>query len=195
MHHSLLIRLWKMLVSTKKSWIGQVVHAKHWLYICKHWLSRSWRYPLLGPTNPILSRFKEDWNAFSWLDCKTIVFFSKSVKKSVKRGVRVLRARSSRASHALLSPQSRSVFSASFQTFCSTPRAYLNTQQYGVFCSLSHDGLFPTILSQNFFHVILYFSKTPLAARTVETTCWASIRYFHYIARLFLEDSSVKDDQ
>ena len=31
------------------------------------------------------------------------VFFSKSVKKSVKRGVRVLRARSARASHALSS--------------------------------------------------------------------------------------------
>ena len=28
------------------------------------------------------------------LDCKTVGFFSKSVKKSVKRGVRVLRARS-----------------------------------------------------------------------------------------------------
>ena len=34
------------------------------------------------------------------LDCKTVGFFSKSVKKSVKRGVRVLRARSARASHA-----------------------------------------------------------------------------------------------
>ena len=35
------------------------------------------------------------------LDCKTVgFFFSKSVKKSVKRGVRVLRARSAGASHA-----------------------------------------------------------------------------------------------
>ena len=34
------------------------------------------------------------------LDCKTVGFFSKSIKKSVKRGVRVLRARSARASHA-----------------------------------------------------------------------------------------------
>ena len=34
------------------------------------------------------------------VDCKTVGFFSKSVKKSVKRGVRVLRARSARASHA-----------------------------------------------------------------------------------------------
>ena len=34
------------------------------------------------------------------LDCKTVVFFIKSVKKLVTRGVRVLRARSARASHA-----------------------------------------------------------------------------------------------
>ena len=33
-------------------------------------------------------------------DCKTVGFFTKSVKKSVKRAVRVLRARSARASHA-----------------------------------------------------------------------------------------------
>ena len=56
-------------------------------------------------------------------------FFSKSVKKSVKRGVRVLRARASHAES--VSPQSRSLFSASFQTFCLTARAYLNTQKYG----------------------------------------------------------------
>ena len=37
---------------------------------------------------------------WTWWDCKTVVFFSKSVKESVKRGVRVLRARSARASHA-----------------------------------------------------------------------------------------------
>ena len=34
------------------------------------------------------------------IDCKKVGFFLKSVKKSVKRGVCVLRARSSRASHA-----------------------------------------------------------------------------------------------
>ena len=50
------------------------------------------------------------------LDCKTVgFFFSKSVKKSVTRGVRVLRARSARAS---------------------TARVYLNTQKYGLFCGL-----------------------------------------------------------
>ena len=35
-----------------------------------------------------------------------------------------------------VSPQSRSLFSASFQTFCLTARAHLNAQKYGLFCSL-----------------------------------------------------------
>ena len=34
-----------------------------------------------------------------------------------------------------VSPQSRSLSSASFKTFCLTPRAYLNTQKYGLFWS------------------------------------------------------------
>ena len=72
------------------------------------------------------------------LDCKQF-FFSKSEKKLVKRGVRVLRARNARASYARerknifsVSSQSRSLFSASFQTFGLTARAYLNTQKYGL---------------------------------------------------------------
>ena len=36
----------------------------------------------------------------------------------------------------LQNSRARSLFSASFQTFCSTARAYLNTQKYGLFCSL-----------------------------------------------------------
>ena len=36
-----------------------------------------------------------------------------------------------------VSPQFRSPFSASFQTFCLTARAYLNTQKYWLFRSLS----------------------------------------------------------
>ena len=36
-----------------------------------------------------------------------------------------------------VSSQSRSPFSASLQSFCLTVRAYLNTQKYGLFCSLS----------------------------------------------------------
>ena len=35
-----------------------------------------------------------------------------------------------------VSPQSRSPFSASFHTFSVTARVYLNTQKYGLFCSL-----------------------------------------------------------
>ena len=83
------------------------------------------------------------FNVWSVLDCKTVGFFS----KSVKRAVRVLRAQSKRASQARrasearekktsVSPQSRPPFSASFQIFCLTARAYLNTQKYGLFCSL-----------------------------------------------------------
>ena len=46
------------------------------------------------------------------LDCKTVGFFSPK------------------------EPYALSLFSASFQTFCLTARAYLNTQKYGVFYSL-----------------------------------------------------------
>ena len=46
--------------------------------------------------------------AREFLDCKTGgSFFSKSVKKSVKRGVRVLHARSGRASDALRACEAR----------------------------------------------------------------------------------------
>ena len=63
-------------------------------------------------------------------------FSSKSVKKSVKRAVRVLRARSALASHA---PQvSLFVFSLVLDLLFDCSRvAYLNTQKYGLFCSLS----------------------------------------------------------
>ena len=66
----------------------------------------------------------------SRIDCKTVgFFFSKSVKKSVKRG---------REPHTpgSVSFQSHSPFSASFQTFCLTARAYLTAQKYGLFWSL-----------------------------------------------------------
>ena len=80
--------------------------------------------------------------------CKTVGFFSKSVKKSAECGVRVLRARSARASHAhrawwgvrkrkkRLSPVSLSVFSL-VPDLLFDFRAYLNTLKYGLFCSLS----------------------------------------------------------
>ena len=57
-----------------------------------------------------------------------------AIKKSVC-GVSLTRAK--RASGVAVSPQSHSPsVSASFQTFCLTARAYLNTQKYGLFCSL-----------------------------------------------------------
>ena len=37
-------------------------------------------------------------------------------------------------SRFFFSPQSRSMFSTLFETFCLTARAYLNTQKYGLFC-------------------------------------------------------------
>ena len=46
-------------------------------------------------SKPLKNPWKE-WN----VEWRQSAFFSKSVKKSVKRGVRVLRARSARASHA-----------------------------------------------------------------------------------------------
>ena len=49
-----------------------------------------------------LSRF-----VYNEVDCKTVGFFSKSVKKSVKRGVRVLCARSARVSHACRACEAR----------------------------------------------------------------------------------------
>ena len=79
-----------------------------------------------------------------WIDCKQSFFFSKSVKKWVKPGVRILRALRARASHVRIfsaSSQSRSLVSASFQTFCLTTRAYLNTQKYGLFCSLATERI------------------------------------------------------
>ena len=69
------------------------------------------------------------------LDFKTVGFFlkiskeiGKAWRKSLTRAKRVRRIFS-------VSPQSRSLFSASFQTFCLTARAYLNTQNHGLFCS------------------------------------------------------------
>ena len=62
------------------------------------------------------------------LDCKTVGFFLKISKEIGK---------ARRKSINSVSPQSHSPFSASFQTFCLTARAYLNTQKYGLFSSLT----------------------------------------------------------
>ena len=64
------------------------------------------------------------------IDCKTVGFFLK-ISKEIGKGWR-----KSLTGASIVSPQSRSLFSASFQTFCLTVRTYLNTQKYGLFCSL-----------------------------------------------------------
>ena len=58
-----------------------------------------------------------------------------------------------------LASLTRSLFSASFQTFCSTARPYLNTQKYGLFCSVNGLNFGWTIrltLSISFF---VYFDR------------------------------------
>ena len=67
------------------------------------------------------------------VDFKTVGFFLK-ISKEIGKAWRKSLTRANRASS--YSPQSRSLFSASFETFCLTARAYLNTQKYGLFCSL-----------------------------------------------------------
>ena len=67
------------------------------------------------------------------VDFKTVGFFLK-ISKEIGKAWRKSLTRANRASS--YSPQSRSLFSALFETFCLTARAYLNTQKYGLFCSL-----------------------------------------------------------
>ena len=64
---------------------------------------------------------------------------------------------------ALKGTQSCSLFSALFQTFCLTARAYLNTQKYGLFCSLSIHGLKKQVTHYSFVHI--YFKTLQLKER------------------------------
>ena len=61
------------------------------------------------------------------LDCKTVGFFLK-ISKEFGKAWRKSLTRAKRAS-LTRPPQSRSLFSALFQTFCLTARAYLNKQK------------------------------------------------------------------
>ena len=73
---------------------------------------------------------------------------SKEIGKAIKRAVK--------------SPQSRSLFSASFQTFCLTAREYLNTQKYGLFCSLLYAArTIPNIPSLNSKVVSAFLGTSP----------------------------------
>ena len=93
-----------------------------------------------------------NWHAV--IDCKTVHFFLKSLAQdSDARKAREphMRTPIGRACEARerererkkndcifsVSPQSRSLFSTSFQTLCFTARTYLNTQKYGLSCSLA----------------------------------------------------------
>ena len=94
--------------------------------------------------------YLHDWNLraltcvaknASVVHCKTVGFFlktSKEIGKAWRKGLsREARkqAYEAREKNAFsVSPQSRSHFSVSFQTFCLTDRAYLNKQKYGLFC-------------------------------------------------------------
>ena len=74
------------------------------------------------------------WDQFRCLvDCKTVGFFLK-ISQEIGKAWRKSLTREAREPHTpvgifSVSPQSRSLFSASFQTFCLTARAYLHTQK------------------------------------------------------------------
>ena len=76
-----------------------------------------------------------------YIDCKTVGFFlkiSKEIGKACRKSLKRAKLASlTRPYFYSVSPQSRCLFSASFQTSCLTARAYLNMQKYGLFCSLS----------------------------------------------------------
>ena len=92
-------------------------------------------------------------NFSAWLDCKTVGFFLK-ISKEIGRAWRKSLTRAKRASLTrparLSQTQSRCPFSASFQAFCLTARAYLNTQNTDCFgCEDKNGGHFTRSKSKN----------------------------------------------
>ena len=85
----------------------------------------------------------------------TIIWSARLFRLSpFSRGRHRLCRRTATSTHFSVSPQSRSPFSASPQTFCLTVRANLNTQKYGLFCSLEPlKGHLPFLVS---FAVVTY---------------------------------------
>ena len=71
--------------------------------VCSIFILRYFKTLSIGLGNRTRSAVKR-------VDCKTVVFSSKSVKESVKRWVRLFRARSSRAWNALRACQARDCF-------------------------------------------------------------------------------------
>ena len=81
-----------------------------------------------------------------------------------------------------VSPQSRSLFSASFQTFCLTKGAYLNTQKYELFCSLnnfSHLWKFRPDIPNSFGNIL--FEKPQNFKE-----CMSSLAFCHPVSLQFL---------
>ena len=85
------------------------IYSKKHYWLCYYKCSYNC-LPLIEHSKRLTKKSFTTFTARHKVDCRTVVFFSKSVKKSVKGGVRVLRARSARASHPRLSPVSLSVF-------------------------------------------------------------------------------------
>ena len=81
----------------------------------------------------------------SKIDCKTVGFFLKISKKIGKAWRKsCTRARQEKKKTTIrgsVSPQARSLCSASFQTFCLTARPYLNIQKYELFCCLGNNKI------------------------------------------------------
>ena len=91
-------------------------------------------YHLHNPTGAFCVEAKTVINDFS-IDCKTVIFFLQ-ISKEMGKAWRKSLMRAKGEPHTpvgrtfSISPLSRSLFSASFQTFCLTAPAYLNMQKY-----------------------------------------------------------------
>ena len=134
------------------------------------WIKGSWRLGVDGNLIPKRKRWHWLWsvechepleeNSNSHVVCCICLFydmtrlqnsrFFSKISKEIGKAWRKSLARLEREPHTRVRrekknlpvfPLSRSLFSALFQTFWLIARAYLNTQKYGLFCSLWHDGL------------------------------------------------------
>ena len=133
-------------------------------------------FPVIGVA-PIRERHLFQLLIKPRVDCKTAGFFLK-ISKEISKAWRKSLTRANRAS---VSPQSCSLFSASFHTFCVTARAYLNTQKYGLFCSLNPEGNIERI---KWGPYLVCTNKYKI--RTLWTVIWTWFQEFPYIKTLEL---------
>ena len=116
------------------------------------------------------------------IDCKTVGFFLK-ISKEIRKVWREARESHTRVRQEKknrifsVSPQSRSLFSASFQTFCLTARACLNTQKYGLFCSLLELSS-SLVANQSTPHIIIFLEhlshkKILFISKKIEEQFWS----------------------